>query len=823
MKLWGWVLGGSAVLAASGGAIWVAKTTVGKQPDGTYIVSTARRIEPGTIAFSARPMDLAIHPTGTFYAVATNRDIFLADAKQILPDSSAKLDAGVSYRGLVWNQAGTNLFVSLSNGKISRYELTPEKRLKPVKTFAIAEGGPRKDVVLGGLCLTPDGNTLYVAEANGGQVLEIDTATDTVKRRMKVGNIPFECRLSEDGKTLIVSNWAGRETTKEDEEEGETDESDGVAIMVDDKGTAASGTVSLVELATGKRKDLDVGIHPCGLAVAGSKAWVANAGSDGISEIDLAAQKVTRTIPVKWNNRALFGSMPNTLAVRAQTLYACNGGDNAICEIDLREGKVRGFRPAGFFPVAVQVTPDGAQAFVCNTKGNGSVARTTEGKPGGVHDFTGTVSVIDLNTDLQKATERVVELNDWGRTGEVLNPKLPVFDGRIKHVFYIIKENKTYDSVFGDMKEGNGDPNVCLYPEEITPNAHKLAREFTLFDNAYVSGTNSAEGHQWAIEGLANDYIERFYGGYSRSYPFDGGDPMAYSHGGFIWDSVLDAKKTVRNYGEFCDGSGIKVTPAGTKWLDAWKDRESGAGNVKISSVVSVKRMRPYTHSAYPCWPISISDQYRADKFIEDFQARSALDRVPNLSILILPCDHGAGTDPNYPTVRAMVADNDLALGRVVEAISKSPQWKESAIIVMQDDAQSALDHIDGHRTVMLVASPYTKRGFVDSTMYTQISVIKTITMMLGTKSLTRFDAMTPPLTNCFTNTPDPRPYTSVPNRIPLDEMNKPLKTTKGAERFWAEKSLSLDFNEVDSADWYWLNRINWAAAKGWDSPYPGR
>jgi hypothetical protein len=218
---------------------------------------------------------------------------------------------------------------------------------------------------------------------------------------------------------------------------------------------------------------------------------------------------------------------------------------------------------------------------------------------------------------------------------------------------------------------------------------------------------------------------------------------------------------------------------------------------------------------------MTISDQYRADTFIKEYQQLSAQNKLPNFMLMILPNDHAAGTNPEYPTPRAMVADNDLALGRIVEAISNSPQWKETAILVMQDDAQGALDHVDGHRTVMLAISPYTKRGHVDSTFYTQISVIRTITSMLGTKPLTRFDATAQPLTDCFMTQPNLTPYQSVPNRIALHEMNKPLEKTSGKERFWAQKSIELDISGVDSANWYWLNRIHWAATKGWDTPYP--
>jgi DNA-binding beta-propeller fold protein YncE len=784
------------------------------------VVSTGQWILPGTISFSGRPMDLAVHPSGHLFAVATNREVFLANSSAILESTRRRLEAGVSYRGLAWSRDGSKLWISLSNGKVARFTFGDGLAFNAQPTLSIAEGSPRKDVVPGGMCFAPDGKTVFLVEANAGQVLEINTDSGQILRRIEVGNIPFECRLSGDAKTLIVSNWGGREATEEEIEEGETDESDGVAVLVDKRGTSQPGTVSLVDLATGSRTDVNVGVHPCGIAVGGDRAWVANAGSDTVSEIDIQSKKVSATIRIAWNDKSLFGSMPNSLALSGRKLFMSNGGDNAICEVDILSRKVLGFRPAGYYPVAVQTTPDGREAYVCNTKGNGSIQRTAAGQPGGVHDFQGTVSVIDLTANIEDTTRKVVELNEWTKDPSN-NPDLAVYKGKIKHVLYIIKENKTYDSVFGDMSTGNGDPALCQFPEKATPNAHKIAREFTLFDNAYVVGTNSAEGHQWAIEGLANDYIERFYGGYSRSYPYEGSDPMAYSKGGFIWDSVLDAGKTVRNYGEFCNNRDIQILPKGTKWLDAWKDRESGAGKVTISSKIAIKRMQPFTHPSYPCWPITISDQYRADTFIKEYETLSAANKVPNLMLMILPTDHGAGTDPNYPTPSAMVADNDLALGRVVEAVSHSPQWKDTAIIVMQDDAQGALDHIDGHRTVMMVISPYTRRGYVDSNFYTQISVIRTITAMLGTKPLTRFDATTQPLTDCFQDQPDFTPYAKVLNQIPLDQMNKPAQLTKGRERFFMEKSRELDFTGVDSADWYWLNRINWAATKGWDTPYP--
>jgi hypothetical protein len=358
---------------------------------------------------------------------------------------------------------------------------------------------------------------------------------------------------------------------------------------------------------------------------------------------------------------------------------------------------------------------------------------------------------------------------------------------------------------------------------EVTPNHHALARQFTLFDNAYVSGTNSAEGHQWAVEGLANDYVERFYGGYSRSYPYDGGDPMAYSTGGFIWDAAAKKKKTVRIYGEFCQEELARFEPRKPTWQEAWQDRQSGANRFSVRAGTSVVGMRRYIHPEVICWPLNFSDQWRADKFIAEYQQFSQQNRVPNLMILTLPGDHTEGTNPGFPKPRSMVADNDLALGRVVEAVSQSPQWKETAIFVMEDDAQAGPDHVDGHRTVCLVISPYTRRGFVDSTLYTQLSILRSIELMLGLDPMTKFDALATPFNACFADTPDLRPYRALPNRVPLDDMNPPLRALRGAERRWAEKSLSLDWSDVDTADWYWLNRIVWHSLHGTETPYPAR
>jgi sugar lactone lactonase YvrE len=798
-------------------ARFTSRRTLGRQPDGAFLVATGQRIEPGTIAFAGRPMDIALHPGGAFFAVLNQRSVFLATKEGVLPGTLLPTQAGASYRGCQWSPDGARLFVSLSNGTLQHF-MRMGHRLVPANRIVLAAPGEKRNPVPGGMTITRDGARLFVACANLGAVVEVDLMKNLRVREWPVQNIPFEVKLSADEKTLLVSNWAGREP---DDDEEEAD-SGGVGILVDRRGIAASGTVSLIDRETGRRQDVTVGLHPAGLAVAGDRAWVANAGSDSISEISIPDARVVRTIPIRLGRHHRFGSMPNTLAVYGDRLYACLGGDNAVCEISLQKGRVMGYRPAGFFPVGIQLSADGQTAYVVNTKGNGSVQRALQHQPANAHDFQGTVSVLDLTANLARATGRVLANNGWFRPPFFWNPRLAVCRGAIKHVLYIIKENRTYDQVFGDMPEGNGDARLCGLGEEVTPNHHALAREFTLFDNAYASGTNSAEGHQWAMEGLANDYIERFYGGYSRSYPYDGGDAMAYSSGGFIWDAAARRGRTVRIYGEFCESPLAKITPMPKSWGRAWQDRQSGRNRIKVRAGTTVAGMRKFIHPRVICWPLIMSDQWRADEFIKEYKQFSEADRVPNLMILTLPSDHTEGTSPGYPKPRSMVADNDLALGRVVEAVSNSPQWKETCIFVMEDDAQAGWDHVDGHRTVCLVLSPYTRRGFVDSTLYTQTSILRSIELMLDLPPLTRFDALATPFMACFTDTPVPRPYAARANRVALDDLNPPLRTISGKERYWAQKSLSLDWSGVDTADWYWLNRIVWHSLYGVNTPYPG-
>jgi DNA-binding beta-propeller fold protein YncE len=810
---------GLGIVLLSAGALGLAhraRLRMGRQPDGAFLVSTGQRIEGGSIAFNGRPIDLALHPSGAFFAVLNKRGVFLADAGGVHADSKAALGAEAGFRGLAWSPDGTRLFASTAAGHVRAFR-QERARLEPEATIDLRPDGRGGNPVPGGIAITRDGARMFVAAANRNAVVEVDLHSNTRLREYAVENLPFEPRLTDDEATLVVSNWGGR-LPKAGERTARSQDLD---ILVDERGAPASGTVTLIDLKTGKARNVEVGIHPTAIAVAGDKAYVANAMSDSISEIDLAAGKVVRTIELRWGTLRVLGGMPDALAVRGGTLYVADGGDNAVAVVDLASGRVLGYRPAGYFPTAIALASDGRHAFVLNTKGNGSVSRTTLGKPGNAHDFQGTVTVVDLESDLARATETVARNNRW--EAHPGRPASKVYNGAIKHVLYIIKENRTYDEIFGDLPQGDGDPRLCSLGEKVMPNHRKIAREFTLFDNGYVSGTNSADGHAWSTQCLANDYLEHFYVGYSRTYPDDGDDSMAISNGGALWDSAAKKGKSIRVYGEFCDDKLATFDPKPKDWFEVWEDRRKGTHRFKITADTTVAGLRPYICPDVIYWPLLQSDQHRADAFIREYEKFSKNDRVPDLMILSLPCDHGEGLNPQYPTPRAMMADNDLALGRVVEAVSKGPQWKETCIFVVEDDAQSGPDHVDGHRTVFLAISPYNRRRTVDSTFYTQTNMIRSIERMLGLDPMNRFDSVADPMVACFADDLDLTPYRHVPNNIPLDERNPSGPGLTAADRFWIEKTRALDWSHLDAPDPYWLNRIHWYSLYRGTRPYPSR
>jgi DNA-binding beta-propeller fold protein YncE len=792
---------------------------VGIQPEGGYVVATGQRLLPGAVKFDQRLSDLAPNPKHDVVAVMQKNRVSLMTAAGQVSGSEIALGGDSGFHGMAWTPDGSRLFVSTETGHIQEFTFDGTKLALGAK-ISLAGGTQKGNPVPGGMCLNRAGTKLFVACADFGGVVEVDLATNQRTKFHAAQMVPFGCKLSRDEKTLLVSNWGG-----EPPKEGDDTMASGTKrLKITKQGSTATGTVSIIDIASGATTHVQTGFHPTEIEVDGQRAYVACAMSDSIDVLDLTTKTKVASWRIQTGNYKLIGSMPNALHLEGKTLYVADGGDNAICQIDVATGKVQGFRPAGFYPTSVRMHR--GKLFALNTKGNGSVRNADKGsKLRNTHDFQGTVSVIDPGANLKDETTRVASLNSWNDPLSNKKPNLKVYQGAIKHVIYVIKENQTYDMLFGDMKEGNGDPSLCILGEKVVPNQRKLSRDFTLLDNSYTSGTNSADGHQWCSQAMANEYLEHFYVGYSRTYPDDGTDALALNSGDRIWDAALKKGLKVRVYGEWADDENPIYKPRKPKdWFEAWEDRQSGKNMFQFIPTTEIPSLKPLLAPGYHYWPLEQSDQSRMDTFEKEFRKFEQGDNLPNLMVMSLPCDHGEGTNPAYPTPRAMQADNDLALGRLVEMVSKSKYWKDTAIIVTEDDSQAGPDHVDGHRVPTQIISAYTKRGYVSSEFLTQVSLHKTMQMMLGFGPLSKFDAIARPATDCFTNTPNFAPFTKVANNVPLDEANPGRKRPMtSAERYWYEKTMSLDWSSMDKADPYWLNRINWFSTTGGTRPYPGR
>ncbi len=698
----------------------------------------------------------------------------------------------------------------------------------------------------------------WVTTTRDNSVQLVNLTTRRVRQVVDVGVAPYAVCVAGPDK-VYISNWGGDPPAKDDPQAKSSDS----PIRIDPKtGIANHGSVSVLEPAPGQwrqTKSIPVGLHPSGMALSkgGRFLYVANANSDTVSVIRTSDDELVATIPCRPEGRLPFGSGCNSVAIDpadpvGARLYVANGTNNCVAVVELGtrarllpaapvvKSKVIGLIPTGWYPGAVLVSPDGKKLFVANIKGHGSLARQKgdESRQRPVekgmnsHDHLGSISIIDV-PDAGQLAKYTAEVNENNRLAYSLaglaKPRadakpvpVPERHGEpsvFKHVIYIIKENRTYDQVFGDLPEGNGDPNLVMFGEEVTPNHHALARQFTLFDNFYCSGVLSADGHSWTNEAYVTDYLEKSFGSFTRGYPDNGEDPLAYPSSGFLWDNALARKRMVRMYGEFVD----TVYPKGTTWTDFYQDYQTGAGKLRATSRASLKNMEPHTHPNFPWFPLIMADVYRARLFIEELKEFEKKGELPNLLYIALPCDHTTGTRPGYPTPRASVADNDLALGQIVEAVTRSKFWPDTCIFVVEDDPQNGFDHVDAHRTVALVISPYTKRKFVDHTNYNQTGMVKTIELTLGLPPMNQLDLSATPMRNCFQAEADPTPYTALPNKIPLDEMNSPLDALKGQALFWAKKSLELELEEGDKADEDTLNRILWHATRGYDTPYPER
>lgn len=798
---------------------------VGMLPGGAQALPSRQIVrQPGQqLQFGGRPVDLALSPDGATLYIKNVNNLLVVDVatwslKQTLPYPGS----GASMHGIAVRRDGARVYVTGASNELYEWAVQTNGTLTPSRTLAMPAGSYPC-----GIALNAAGDRAYVCLSIANRLAVVNLVSGGIAAQIQVGVAPWDVVLSPDETAAYVSDWGGRFPGAGDLKAS----SAGTQVVVDERGVGASGVVSFVNLSENRETgQVPVGLHPCDLELSrdGATLFVANANSDTVSVIDTKTRSVS-TILVRPESDFPYGSAATGLALSPdqKTLFVTVGGNNAVGVIDLQSlatdgGSVKGFLPSDWYPGAVAAR--GTNVFVVNVKGLG----TRLGQPHvssyniGAHLGTAVKLPVPELEALYKLTAqafedgRVPEVRRAFRPARPSTQPVPV-PARLgepsvfKHVLYVIKENKTYDQMFGDMPEGNGMASLCIYPENVSPNHHALAREFVLLDNFYCNGVNSADGHSWSTEANVTDYLEKSFGGFTRAYTF-GDDALTYSSTGFIWNNVLRHGLTFRNYGEM-----DYATPSpNASWMQIYRDFTNGTRAIKYVQNIGIESLRRYSSTNVPGWNLGIPDIVRADGFIRELRAAEAKGSWENFHLLYLPNDHTGGP----PSPRAQVADNDLALGQVIEAVTHCRFWTNTVVFVIEDDPQSGYDHVDAHRSICLVVSPYTRRGAVVSTFYNQAGVIHTMERILGLPPMNQQDAMAPIMYQCFTNAANFTPYKTRANNIPLAEGVTAAAAATPAALAWAQRVQSMDFTKPDRINDDLFNRYIWFRNKG-DAPYP--
>ena len=869
------------------------QNAVGRLAENTYVIPTGQLLTPAGRLVELpemRPQMLALSPDGQLLVTAgktnglavidpvTGRVVqkvslilqnLPADSSLALgPAGSPKLGiprrpsattnappvkAEVSLTGLTFSPDGKRIYLSTGNGSVRVFPVGTNHHVGHPTAFSVPEAkapGQKREIPTG-LALSADGRRLYVAGNLGNRLHELDALTGRALRDWRTGVAPFEVVLV--GNKAYVSNEGGRRPGAGDLT---APAGKGTKVRVDaERAIANEGSVTVIDLAANSVKtEIMVELHPSAMAVSPNRKYVvvANTGSDTLSVIDTRTDKVIEKIWARQTPADPFGAQPNALAFdgSGKKLFVCNGTQNAVAVVKFepedKASKVVGLIPVGWFPGAAVVDPGRKTLCVANIRGLGALR---EFKPGArvklsSKSYLGAVSLVPLPSDQELAAQTEIARVNM-RYPKLAEAKLPARAGQparpvperigepsvFKHVIYVIKENRCYDQMLGDMPEGNGDPRLCIFGEKYTPNQHKLAREFILLDNIYCAGVQSADGHQWTDSAIANAYVERqLTADNPRSYAGakeeGGADALAWASSGFLWDNVLKHGKTFRNYGEWmitkADWTDKKKHKTKPRWLDFYKDYLTGGNLTQLASKPGIESLRPHSPTNTVGWDLNVPDVMRAAFFIKELKQYEARGGFPELILIFLPNDHTGGTRGKSPTPGAQIADNDLAFGQIVEALSRSKFWPETCLLAIEDDPQMGWDHVSGYRTTCYVASPYTKRRQTISTSYNQTSLVRTMELILGLPPMNQLDASATPMTDCFTDTPDLTPFTSVPNRIPLDRANpEPRLIANHILRQDAILSESLPLEEADRCPEDLLNRILWHVMQGPDEPYP--
>ncbi len=741
------------------------------------------------------PLNMALAPNGGLLAVTNNgysrQFISLIDTRT---DSvTAELPIAKGFYGIVFSPDGRFLYASGgADERILVWRMNGASATPDSAILLKGQDAPAK-LFPSGIAVSRDGGTLYVAENRGDCVSEVSTGKRTVERRIPTpaGSFPYDVRLVQSRSKLYVSLWGGS------------------AVSVIDSRAFAVKT------------SIPVGDHPNAMLVNADESllYVACANTDEVWVIDTVNDKVVETIGLHPYPNAPYGSTPNGLALSSDgsVLYVANATNNDVAVVDVSKrgaSVIRGLIPVGWYPTALAVAHDGGKLYAANGKGliskpNPKGPNPLNGKGnaeyiGGL--FNGVVSSISIPDakTLKSWTRRTAENNGFNEADrKLLAPRksvksvpLPRRAGEpslIKHVIYIIKENRTYDQLFGDIAKGNGDSTICILGRDITPNHHALAEGFVLMDNFYVDAEVSADGHEWSTAAIATDFVEKSwptsYSGRGLPFPSEGSFRIAFPTAGYIWESAARKGLSYRSYGEF-----VSV--------------------VNNQNVAKHPALEQHYDPAFRAWDLDYPDTLRAAEFIRELGEFERSGDMPSFMIMRLPNDHTIGTQPGKLTPRAMVAQNDLALGMVVEAVSRSRFWKETAIFVIEDDAQNGSDHVDAHRSVALVISPYIRRGYVDHTLYDTASMLRTMELILGLGPMSQYDAEAFPFIASFTDKADMTPYTVIRPPVRLDELN-------GRSAYGAEESLAMNFSREDATPEIPLNVIIWKSIRGEKSEMP--
>ena len=828
------------------------------QPAGTQIFFGERTLENHSL-------DVALSPDGMWLAVEERSSIIFINTEnnqivfKLNNNQNRNLVGGMNtFSGITWYEGikGLKIFWSVSrsygrsfvasalwNGSEAVFD-----RLYEYQTIPPAEIALPNEIIISGEGMK---EYLYVVLNGCNRLIKQELISGDTVWMVNPGVAPYGIVKAAD--KLYVTNWAGRHPSSDDSDVAGVPW--GSARIDNSKGGGTrEGSVTVINPVNGEIiKEIITGLHPNDIVTDKREkyVYVTNSNSDNISVIETGSDEICETISVRLQQEInpFFGDSPNGLCLSndEKILYVANGMDNALAVISLgrnashkgREPKsiVTGFIPTGGYPSAVCISPS-QKLYVSNLEAAGATLGTKitniDNLVYNSHIMMASVSVIPVpgKKELKAYTDTVIAVNDVSRALTSMDEPRPGVGPKpvperigepsvFKHVVYIIKENRTYDQVLGDMEQGDGIPALCIYGEIITPNAHRLAEEFGLLDNYHVSGKCSAEGHQWTDASIVTDYIEKNIRAWFRSYAHVQTDALVYAPTGFLWDNAVKHGKTVRIYGE----ASTPKFSTHTTWTDVYNAFLKGE-KVDFKNVTTIEPVKNLLSQTYPSFGNhEFPDLMRADAFIKELHSFESMDgdQLPDLMILALPNDHTAGIEPGYPTPRAMVVDNDYALGQIVEALTKSRFWKNTVIFITEDDSQAGWDHVSAYRTVGFVLSPYSRLKSTDHTYYTQPSMVRTIEQILGLPPMNIQDAIAPVMSSCFTAEPDfTTTYKALPNNIPINEMNRRLSSLSGRALYYARKSMLPEFDGIDSGNDDLLNRILWFAARG-NEAYPAK